>query len=435
MNSQKNDVYKMKKKDHRTIDPKTAVLSETLYSSAGASGSVPRAQFMLVGGGILLTMLPVTMIVPVLKELVSVRYGVDTFWAHVFMSASLAGAIIFAPLAGIIIDRTASRRKVIFFALLGDGICFLAMAVAPSFSILMLARFSEGAMHITALSAWLAAGADLSPGGRSGRIMGALGGMLMLGISIGVPLGGVIAKTDSLRVLWAAAFISAVTAVFALSLVNRQHQNGAPAGLQEFVRVLRQNPWLALPYVYTFIDRLCIGVVVSTFTLYMTDVLRLNPAQRGMELAFFLLPFALLSYFVGRLSDRIGRAGLMAAGSLLFGFVFMSYGYLSGAGLSAAMILSGILSAVMFAPNLAMCKDLSAEENRGTAFAGYNVAGSLGFVIGPLLGGGIFAGLKFLRPILEAYRLTFIISGSFEVLCALISLPFLIKLVRSDKSR
>jgi MFS family permease len=425
----------MKKKTHRTLDPKTAVLPGALDFPAGTSGSLPRAQFMLVGAGILLTMLPVTMIVPVLKELVSIRYGVDTFWAHAFMSSSLAGAILFAPLAGIIIDRTASRRKVIFLSLLGDGICFLVMAVAPSFSILMLARFIEGAMHITALSAWLASGADISPGGRSGRVMGALGGMLMLGISIGVPLGGIIAKTDALRVLWAAAIISATTAVFALSLVNRQHQNGAPAGLREFARVIRQNPWLALPYAYTFIDRLCIGVVVSTFTLYMTDVLQLNPAQRGMELAFFLLPFALLSYFVGRLSDRIGRAALMAAGSLLFGFVFMSYGYLSGAGLTVAMILSGILSAVMFAPNLVMCKDLSAEINRGTAFAGYNVAGSLGFMIGPLLGGGFFAGLKSLQPTLEAYRWTFIISGSFEVLCALVSLPFLIQLVRSGRSR
>jgi MFS family permease len=424
----------MKKKNHRTIDPKAAAVSEALYSPGGATGGLSRAQFMLVGAGILLTMLPVTMIVPVLKELVSIRYGVDTFWAHVFMSASLAGAIIFAPLAGIIIDRTASRRKVIFFALLGDAVCFLAMAVAPSFLTLILARFIEGAMHITALSAWLAAGADISPGGRAGRVMGALGGMLMLGISIGVPLGGVIAKSDSLRVLWAAAIVSAVTAVFALALVNRQHQNGAPAGLREFVRVLQKNPWLALPYTYTFIDRLCVGVVVSTFTLYMTDVLQLNPAQRGMELAFFLLPFALLSYFVGRLSDRIGRAGLMAAGSLLFGFVFMSYGYLSGTGLTVVMILSGILSAVMFAPNLAICKDLSAAENRGAVFAGYNVAGSLGFAIGPLLGGGIFAGLKSLLLLPDAYRWTFIISGTFEVLCAVISLPFLIRLVRSGKS-
>lgn len=403
--------------------------------------AIPRLQFLLAAVGILLTMLPVTMIVPVLKELVSERFHLAPFWAHAFMSTSLAGSILLAPFAGILIDRSRSRRGIIFFALSGEALCFAAMALAPSFLILMLARFIEGGMHIAALSAWLAAGADLSAGPptagpgrtRAGRVMGALGGVLMLGISIGVPLGGVIAKTDSLRVLWAAALVAGVTALLALALAPGRKQPNPSFGLREFAAVLKQNHWLALPYAYSFIDRLCIGVVVSTLTLYMTDILRFDPAQRGMELAFFLLPFAGLSYFVGRLSDRIGRVWLMASGSLLFGFVFMSYGYLSGSGMTVAMIASGVLSAVMFAPNLAMCKDLSAPENHGTAFAGYNVAGSLGFMAGPLLGGGLFAGFNSLFESPEAYRYTFLVAGSFEVLCALISLPFLARLRRSKR--
>lgn len=425
----------MKARINHNIDTEDAALPGGAGPAEQNFSGVSRLQFILAGLGILLTMLPVTMIVPVLKELVSIRYQVGNFWSHAFMSTSLVGAVLFAPFAGIIIDRSVSRRKVIFLALLGNAICFLLMAIAPSFRILMLARFVEGSMHITALSAWLAAGADMSPAGRSGKLMGALGGMLMLGISIGVPLGGVIAGDHSLRVLWAAAAVSSFTAIFALLLANRRHSGSASFGFQEFANVLKQNPWLALPYAYAFIDRLCIGVVVTTLTLYMTEVLQLNPAQRGMELAFFLLPFAALSYFAGRLSDRIGRAAPMALGSILFGLVYMTYGFASGSWLTIAMIASGVFSAVMFAPNLALCKDLSTESSRGTAFAGYNVAGSIGFVIGPLLGGGLFAGFHSLVETLEAYRYTFIVSGSFEVLCALISLPFLIKLARSGKSR
>lgn len=430
----------MEKKNLKT-DSDAAALPAVSAGGKYSQAGIPRSQFLLVGAGILLTMLPVTMIVPVLKELVSLRFHIDAFWAHAFMSTSLAGSILLAPWAGILIDRSRSRRRIIFFALLGEALCFAAMALAPSFLVLMLARFIEGGMHIAALSAWLAAGADLSAGSgsagagrpRSGRVMGALGGILMLGISIGVPLGGIIAKTDSLRVLWAAALVAGITALLALLLAGGRKQPNPSFGMREFAGVLKQNHWLALPYAYTFIDRLCIGVVVSTLTLYMTDILRFDPAQRGMELAFFLLPFAGLSYFVGRLSDRIGRVWLMAAGSLLFGFVFMGYGYLSGAGMTIAMIASGVLSAVMFAPNLAMCKDLSSAENHGTAFAGYNVAGSLGFMAGPLLGGGLFAGFSSLFEPLEAYRCTFLVAGSFEVLCALVSLPFLLRLRRSKK--
>ena len=335
----------------------------------------------------------------------------------------------FAPFAGYIIDHVESRRMVIASALVGNAACFFIMAIAPNFITLMLARFVEGAMHITALSAWLASGADLSPRGRSGRAMGALGGTIMLGVTIGVPLGGVLAKSNAGIVLWAAGFVSLATAVYALIAMNR-YIHRTDHGKDDFRALIKENRWLSIPYAYTFIDRLCIGVVVSTFTLYMTDILQLSPAQRGGQLSFFLLPLALLSYPVGRLSDRIGRVWLMVIGSMLFGVTFMSYGFLDLSNLWGVMLISGVLSAIMFAPTLAMCKDLAPEEHYGTVFAGFNVAGSLGFVVGPLMGGGLFYFLSRSMEVIEAYRWTFVVAGFFEILCAVFTLPFLLKLYR-----
>ncbi len=388
---------------------------------------------LIVGGGILLTMLPVTMIVPALKELVGVRFQVGAFWVHAFVSTSLIGATLFAPLAGAIIDRNAGRRRVLVAALVGNSLCFVALALAPTFWMLMMARFLEGIMHITALSAWMALGAELSPGGRSGRMMGALAGMLILGITVGVPLGGVIARASVEGVFWAAAAVSMVAALFSLLLRHRRPESTRPPGLKECLQVVHANPWLLLPYAYTFIDRLSIGVVVSTLTLYMTDIMALNPAQRGVLLSYFLLPFAFLSYPFGRLSDRVGRGWMMATGTLLFGLVYMSYGYVTGDTMRLTMMLSGVLSAAMFAPSLAICKDLSSREYYGVVFAGYNVAGSLGFMIGPLLGGGLLVTLQHSLSRIEAYRWTFVVVGSFEVLCALVSLPFLLRLIRSGR--
>ncbi len=401
--------------------------SKTLNGAVVSTGTISA-----LATGIMLTMLPVTMIVPVLKELVSVRYQVDPFWAHAFMSTSLIGAIIFAPLAGAVIDRGLPRRMIFFVSLTANGLCFAAMALAPTFGLLMLARFIEGAMHITALSAWLATGADLSAPGRSGRVMGALGGMIMLGITIGVPLGGVIAGGDAVRVLWAATFVSLGTAVFALCIPNIHGTLPSPGTppLRALLNLLRHHPRLGIPYLFSFIDRLCVGVVVSTLALYMTDILQLTPAKRGLELSFFLVPFALLAYPVGRLSDRIGRVGLIAAGSVLFGLVFMTYGFADNSWMYLAMLASGGFSAMMYTPTLALCKDLSPQNQHGTVFAGYNIAGSLGFVVGPLLGGGLFYFFSHTSGVLAAYRYTFIITGSFEVLCVLVTIPFLVRLSR-----
>jgi len=399
-----------------------------------ASRAVPRSQMLLIGAGILLTMLPVTLIVTVLKELISLRFSVSLFWAHAFMSTSLFGAILFAPLAGMIVDYMPSRRSVIIIALVLNAICFFIMWQTASFEIMLAARFLEGAAHITALTAWMASGASLGDSSRSGRIMGALGGLLILGITIGVPLGGIIAKSEPSNVLWSAGVISLIAAVVAIGVSSRKSSSESTS-FRDYLKTLQQTPWLLLPYAYTFIDRLCIGIVISSVTLYMSEVLNMDPATRGVELFYFLLPFALLSYPAGRLSDRIGRIWQMAIGTILFGIVYMMYGFAEGAVFSLLMIVSGVLCALMFAPNLAMCRDLSSEEQKGSAFAGYNVAGSLGFAVGPLLGGSIYAWLITSNDQLAAFQQTFIIAGSFEVLCALISLPFLIKLYRSGLAR
>ena len=383
----------------------------------------------VLAAGILLTMLPVTMIVPVLKELVSVRFQVDTFWAHAFMSTSLFGAILFAPFAGKLIDRYPNRRWIFVLSLLGNGLCFMAMALADSFVSLMVARFLEGAMHITALSCWLASGADSAKPGKSGRTMGALGGMIMLGITIGVPLGGFIAGDNAIRVLWYAAGISLATGLFAFfSLPDSVPVKPLIRTPQKLLQLLRENPLLLIPYTYSFIDRMCIGVVVSTLGLYMTDILGMSPAQRGMTLSYFLIPFSLLSYPVGKWSDRIGKIGMLAFGSLAFGILFMFYGYFSDIWFTVAMVASGIVSAFMFVPTLALCKDIAKSAHHGAVFAGYNIAGSLGFVVGPLFGGTLFFWFSKNLTAIEAYRHTFWISGLLEIACVVVSLPFLWKL-------
>jgi MFS family permease len=383
----------------------------------------------LLSAGILLTMLPVTMIVPVLKELVSVRFQVDTFWAHAFMSTSLLGAILFAPFAGKIIDRYPNRRWIFVLSLLGNGLCFIAMALTDSFAGLMVARFLEGAMHITALSCWLASGADSAKPGKSGRTMGALGGMIMLGITIGVPLGGFIAGDNAIGVLWYAAGISIATGIFVfLALPNKIPASPLIRKPQRLLHLLNENPLLLIPYTYSFIDRMCIGVVVSTLGLYMTDILDMSPAQRGMTLSYFLIPFSLLSYPVGKWSDKIGKIGMLAFGSLAFGILFMFYGYFASTWLTVAMVASGIVSAFMFVPTLALCKDIATTAQHGAVFAGYNIAGSLGFVVGPLFGGTLFFWFSKNSTAIEAYRHTFWISGLLEIACVIVSLPFLWKL-------
>jgi len=79
----------------------------------------------------------------------------------------------------------------------------------------------------------------------------------------------------------------------------------------------------------------------------------------------------------------------------------------------------------MFAPTLALCADLAPAAQRAAAYAGFNLAGSLGFLIGPLLGGVIAGPLTTALGWASPYSLLFPLIGATEVLCALLTIPWL----------
>ncbi len=387
-----------------------------------------------LAGTLLLTMLPVTMLVPVLKELVADRFDASSFWTHTFMSINMIGAIIAAPFGGILADRVNRRKHVLVAALLVDAALIGAMVWAPSLPMLLTIRFFEGSAHILALIAVMAIAADWATDGRRGRMMGVVGSSMMLGTAIGAPIGGRLGQVGPLRVLELGVGVALAAAVFAYFVVPEAPHRKRADRTGGFFRLVLRRRSLLIPYAYAFIDRFCVGLIVSTFVLYLADHFAMSPAERGSLLAMFLLPFALLCYPIGRLTDRFGRALPMCLGSIGFGVVYALYGVFPASALPTVMVLSGVLSAIMFAPNLAMCTDLAPPDERATAYAGFNVAGSLGFICGPLAGGIMLQILSTRLDELTAYQCAFLVGGLAEVVCAVVTLPFLLRLRRTGQT-
>ncbi|RIK68942.1 MAG: MFS transporter [Planctomycetota bacterium] len=402
-----------------------------LDTETGAARAVATLGLMLF-----LSMVPVTLLVAPLKELVGVRYGAGSFWTHSFMSINMVGAILASPLIALLSDSGAVRRRVASVALAADAVLLSAMNVAPSLKWLLLLRFFEGAAHILAISTLMAIAAGWATDSRRGRTMGIVGSAMMLGTACGTRLGGEVWKHLPGSVFLVSGLISVAASAVVLFLVREAPGTDRPRrSIRDVAALLRTRGALLVAYAYAFVDRFCVGVVVSTLVLFFADVHGLEPAARGRLLVLFLVPFALLVYPAGRLADRIGRAWPLAAGSALFGVVFGAYGYASTEAMALLMVLSGVVSAVMFAPNLALCADLAPAEGRGAAFTGFNIAGSVGFLLGPLAGGLFYAAAARHMAEASAYRLTFLATGATEVLCAAVTLPFLLRLRRRGMTR
>ena len=146
-----------------------------------------------------------------------------------------------------------------------------------------------------------------------------------------------------------------------------------------------------------------------------------------------MIPFAALCYPVGRLAERVGWFPLLVAGNVVFGLVYGAYGITPRALLPASMVLSGLASAFIFAPSLLLVSDLVKRGHGEGLFGIFQIAGSLGFLAGPMVGGVLVALTSADgRP---AYEAIFAIVGLGELLLALGSVAVLRGLVASGVLR
>jgi MFS family permease len=403
--------------------------------AAGGAEAYTGPRIALLGVLAVLMLLPVTLPVTVLRALVHERFGVSELLTSLFMSINMVGAFLAAPPAGALADRFGRRREWITGALVLDAACLFALTLPVPFAAFLALRFVEGCAHIVALSLLLSLAASAGGEARRGRVMGLVGGGITLGVAIGAPLGGLIGRSDPLRPLLFASALVAFAAVLArLGLVELRGGETRPT-LPAIARMLRANPLLGAPLAYSFVDRFTVGFFTTTFSLYLSRVHGLSAPRIGLLIAVFMLPFALLSYPFGRLAERHSRVLMVAGGSFVYGVGTLSLGFWPVDALVTLMVFLGAASAVMFVPSLVLATDIVPSEIRGSVMGAFNAAGSLGFIAGPLAGGFISQTVAARASWEAGYQAAFAAAGLSEMLCVLVTLPFLMRLVRQGRTR
>ncbi len=403
---------------------------EVAAAPAGGTGRRMAALAVLA----LWIMVPVTMPVPVLRELVQGRFGVSELLTSLFMSINMVGALITAPLAGALADRLGVRRPLLVGGLALDALCFFALTAPLPFPLFMAIRFLEGCAHIVALSILLSLASNALPAARRGRAMGIVGGSMMLGVAIGAPLGGVLGRDDPLLPLHVGGALLAAAAAVATFATREFAGHEERPGLRAIAAALRAHPVILAPLAFAFADRFTVGFFTTTFSLYLGRIYSFSSAQIGLAIATFMLPFALLSYPIGRLADRASLVALLCGGSLLYGVGTVWVGFTEPPAIFGLMFAIGVAAAVMFVPSMLMTIQIAPDRIRTTALGAFNAAGSLGFVIGPVAGGAISQLVAERADWLAGYRAAFATAGASELLCVALALPVLLRLRRLGRT-
>lgn len=376
--------------------------------------------------GVFLIMLPVTAVVPLLYELTEGRFpGSNDLDRHLFMSANMAGSLVMALTAGLWSDRLGKRKALIVPSLFVFSLMLFLMYLPLPYPAQLGLRFMEGGAHMVVLVLAMTLVADAAPDHKKGRSLGLVGASMSLGVATGSVLGGRIPPAQATEL-----FLYGGSLIFALALASILVLKDAPIRsaaerLPVMLKLIAKQHALAIPYLFAFVDRLTVGFIISTVSLYFATVLDLSPAQIGIAMATFLLPFGALTYPAGLLCERVSPIALMSVGSVLYGVYLIALGLGSADQVLIIMAFGGVVAALMLAPSIILTSQLAAKEQQATAMGGFHLAGSLGFMLGPMLGVGGMAMLKGLG--LPVYPSIFILVGSLEIVCVLALLPWLIR--------
>jgi len=340
-----------------------------------------------------------------------------------FLTAEFLGFVLFAGVWGAASDALGRRTPLVVAGALGGAVGYLALpalsALGAPYAAVLAVRFLQGAATIGALSLAITTLIDL-PGGH-GRNMGAAGLAIGAGTGLGAPVGGQLYGLGPLVPVQAATVALAGAGLLAALATDRSPDN-TDSSLRALARV-RDRPALAVPYAFGFVDRLTAGFFALVGTVYFQSELGLglDAADTGLLLGAFFVPFALLQYPLGRLSDTIGRIIPVAAGSLVYGLAVVGVFYAPSVQVTVlAMVTVGVLGALVAPATMALVSDLAAVDHRGAAMGGFNIAGSLGFLSGIVVGASVAAAAGF-----EA---AFLLVGFSEVLIAVAALPLLLRL-------
>lgn len=344
-----------------------------------------------------------------------------------FLAAEFAAFVLFAGLWGAASDRAGRRIPFIVVGALGGALGYATLAVLPrvvdpSFEVVLLLRALQGAATIGPFSLAMTGLMELDGG--HGRNMGAAGIAIGSGTALGAPVGGQLYGLGPLVPLWVAAGALVVAAGLAArvgEVATADRDDDDEGSLGEILTGLRRTPALAVPYAFGFIDRLTAGFFALVGTLYFRSALGASPGMTGLLLGCFFVPFALLQFPFGILSDRVGRVAPIVAGSALYGIGVALVGVAPNVpAVAGAMLAVGVLGALMAPATMALVTDLSGVDRRGVAMAGFNVFGSIGFLVG-IVGGGLAANVL-------GFGTAFLAAGGVEVLLAVLALPYLLRL-------
>src|SRR5947209_7467105 len=396
--------------------------------------SVGRTSLVLLLVIALLNTIGITIIVPIVPFL-TLRYR-----AHPNNLAAIVGwlfaaygicQLIAAPGLGVLSDRF-GRRPILFICLLGSAIGYLIFGLGGALWLLFLGRIIDGLTggNISILFGYIA---DITEPEDRGKYFGRLGAAAGVGSLIGPALGGLLATINYRVPFLAAAGLLLLTLVWGYFLLpeslDKEHRITSISvselnPLKQLASAFRwaNMRWFLLAW---FLYAFPVSMLQTTLTVLMKESLGFNVTQASLVVTLvgavdILVQGVLVGWFLARLGKI--RLGLIA-------LVLVSISYLvlgSIAFLAVPLLL--LIGIILFAGSGSLVEnalrgllsEMVGQHEQGRVSGITQSLQSLGWVVGPLVGGFVYTAWGPFQAYASASFITVL-----AILCLWIALPLL----------
>lgn len=276
-------------------------------------------------------------VIPVLPTLVAqLRGGDDADAARVFGWFVAAGAVVqffAAPLLGVLSDRV-GRRPVVLLSLLGLGLDYVLMALAPTLGWLFLGRVVSAITSATWAMAF-AYIADVAPPDERAKAFGRAASGFGLGFILGPALGGLLGDVDPRLPFWVSAGLTLANATYGYFTLPESlpRERRAPFSLARAnpigaLALLRRERSLRGLAFARFLRSIAHDVQPVIFVLYTVHRYGWSTSEVGICLLVVgLAGTAVSAFLVQPLVSRLGERGTLLLGLASGGAAFGLFGW------------------------------------------------------------------------------------------------------------
>lgn len=354
----------------------------------------------------MLDILGIGLLVPVAPKLVSNLAGGDESYQtqmYGYLVATYAlMQFIFAPILGSLSDKF-GRRPVILTSLLGSGLDYFAMALAPTLPWLFITRAINGisGANITACNAYIA---DVTPPDKRAAGYGMVGAAFAIGFVLGPLLGGWLATYDLRLPFFVAGGLTILNWLYGCFVLPESLK---PEHRRSF-SWKRANAWGAIAALgkYPIAIGLAISMVLvqlaqfglhSTWTLYTMHRYTWSELMVGVSLAIAGITGGFVQGVLAkRVVARVGEARTMIFGLAIASLAFAGYGASSQGWMILVVLVAASVGAVWGPAAQALITTAAPPDEQGAVQGAMTSLQSIAQFVAPLVSTQIYA--AFINP-------------------------------------